>query len=53
MPFTYAGFTARIAEEAGFDAVYVSGFGTTVSKGMPDVGLLTQNRAGAERGVPR
>ena len=42
MPFTYDGFTARIAEEAGFDAVYMSGFGTAMSKGMPDVGLLTQ-----------
>jgi 2-methylisocitrate lyase-like PEP mutase family enzyme len=41
-PFTYDGFTARIAEEAGFDAVYMSGFGTSMSKGMPDVGLLTQ-----------
>ena len=41
-PFTYDGFTARIAEEAGFDAVYMSGFGTSMSKGVPDVGLLTQ-----------
>jgi 2-methylisocitrate lyase-like PEP mutase family enzyme len=41
-PFTYDGFTARIAEEAGFDAVYMSGFATSMSKGMPDVGLLTQ-----------
>ncbi len=42
IPFTYDGFTARIAEQAGFDAVYMSGFGTAMSKGMPDVGLLTQ-----------
>jgi 2-methylisocitrate lyase-like PEP mutase family enzyme len=41
-PFTYDGFTARIAEEAGFDTVYMSGFGTSMSKGMPDVGLLSQ-----------
>lgn len=41
-PFTYDGFTARVAEEAGFPAVYMSGFGTAMSKGMPDVGLLTQ-----------
>ncbi|MDA1036328.1 MAG: isocitrate lyase/PEP mutase family protein [Chloroflexi bacterium] len=41
-PFTYDGFTARIAEEAGFDAVYMSGFGTSMSKGIPDVGMLTQ-----------
>ncbi len=24
IPFTYDGFTARIAEQAGFDAVYTS-----------------------------
>ena len=41
-PFTYDGFTARVAEEAGFEAVYMSGFGTSMSKGIPDVGLLTQ-----------
>jgi 2-methylisocitrate lyase-like PEP mutase family enzyme len=41
-PFTYDGFTARIAEEVGFEAVYMSGFGTSMSKGLPDVGLLTQ-----------
>lgn len=41
-PFVYDGFTARIAEEAGFDAVYMSGFATSMSKGQPDVGLLTQ-----------
>ena len=42
VPFTYDGFTARIAQEVGFEAVYMSGFGTSMSKGMPDVGLLTQ-----------
>ena len=41
-PFTYDGFTARIAQEAGFDAVYMSGFATSMSRGLPDVGLLTQ-----------
>ncbi|MBM3941125.1 MAG: isocitrate lyase/PEP mutase family protein [SAR202 cluster bacterium] len=41
-PFTYDGFTARVAEETGFEAVYMSGFGTSMSKGLPDVGLLTQ-----------
>ena len=41
-PFTYDGFTARVAEEAGFEAVYMSGFGTSMSKGLPDVGLLSQ-----------
>lgn len=41
-PFTYDGFTARIAQEAGFEAVYMSGFATSMSRGLPDVGLLTQ-----------
>ena len=41
-PFTYDGFTARIAQEAGFDAIYMSGFATSMSRGLPDVGLLTQ-----------
>lgn len=41
-PFVYDGFTARIAEDAGFDAVYMSGFATSMSMGLPDVGLLTQ-----------
>ena len=41
-PFVYDGFTARIAEEAGFDAVYMSGFAKSMSRGLPDVGLLTQ-----------
>ena len=42
MPFTYDAFTARIAEAAGFDAVYVSGFGSAMSKGYPDIGLVTE-----------
>ncbi|MEC8945226.1 MAG: isocitrate lyase/PEP mutase family protein [Chloroflexota bacterium] len=41
-PFAYDAFAARIAEETGFEAVYMSGFGVSMSKGMPDFGLLTQ-----------
>ena len=41
-PFTYDAFTARIAEAAGFQCIYMSGFGTSMSKGFPDAGLLTQ-----------
>jgi len=34
--------SARLVEEAGFDVVYMTGFGTTASLiGRPDVGLLT------------
>ena len=42
MPFTYDDFTARIAEAVGFDAAYVSGFGSAMSKGYPDIGLITE-----------
>lgn len=42
-PFVYDGLQARLAERAGFDAVYMSGFGTAASMGMPDVGLLTMS----------
>ena len=35
--------TARLVEQAGFPAVYMTGFGATATRlGAPDVGLLTQ-----------
>jgi len=35
--------TARLVERAGFDAIYMTGFGATASRlGMPDIGLLSQ-----------
>jgi 2-methylisocitrate lyase-like PEP mutase family enzyme len=40
-PGVYDGLTARIAGSVGFDAVYMTGFGTAASLGMPDVGLAT------------
>ena len=42
-PFVYDALQARLAERAGFDAVYMTGFGTAASKGLPDVGLLTMS----------
>ncbi|MFO7882047.1 MAG: isocitrate lyase/phosphoenolpyruvate mutase family protein [Kosmotogaceae bacterium] len=34
--------TARIIEQTGFDAVYMTGYGTSASVlGRPDVGMLT------------
>jgi 2-methylisocitrate lyase-like PEP mutase family enzyme len=39
-PFVFDGLQARLAEAAGFDAVYMTGFGTAASHGLPDVGLL-------------
>jgi methylisocitrate lyase len=34
-------FTARLAENAGFPAAYVSGAGLAASRALPDIGLLT------------
>jgi 2-methylisocitrate lyase-like PEP mutase family enzyme len=40
-PFVFDGLQARLAEAAGFDVVYMTGFGTAAARGYPDVGLLT------------
>ena len=40
-PGVYDGLTAKIAGNIGFDALYMTGFGTAASLGMPDVGLVT------------
>src|SRR5690349_2769055 len=41
-PGCYDSLGARLVEEAGFSAVYMTGFGTAASRlGRPDVGLLT------------
>ena len=41
-PGAYDALSARLIEQAGFDAVYLTGFGTAASLlGRPDVGLVT------------
>ncbi|MFA5078955.1 MAG: isocitrate lyase/PEP mutase family protein [Dehalococcoidia bacterium] len=41
-PGVYDALTARIVEAQGFDAVYMTGYGTSaVMFGLPDIGLLT------------
>lgn len=40
-PFVFDAFQARLAQAAGFQAVYMTGFGTAAARGFPDVGLLT------------
>lgn len=41
-PGAYDALSARLIEQAGFDAVYMTGFGSTASLiGRPDVGLLS------------
>ena len=42
-PFTYDAFMAKIAETVGFPIVYMSGFGTAMSRGYPDVGLVSMS----------
>ena len=42
-PFVYDCLQAKIAERIGFDAVYMTGFGTAAARGFPDLGLLTMS----------
>lgn len=43
-PGSYDAMSAKLVEEAGFSAVYMTGFGTAASMlGKPDVGLLTMS----------
>ena len=43
-PGAYDGLSARLIAQAGFPAVYMTGFGTAASVlGQPDVGLLTMS----------
>jgi 2-methylisocitrate lyase-like PEP mutase family enzyme len=54
-PGVYDALGARLVEEAGFDAVYMTGFGTAASRlGRPDVGLLTMTEmVDNARGIAR
>jgi 2-methylisocitrate lyase-like PEP mutase family enzyme len=40
-PFVFDCLQARLAEQAGFEAIYMTGFGTSAARGFPDLGLLT------------
>lgn len=40
-PGVYDGITARMAVQAGFTAVYMTGAGVSAARGFPDYGLLT------------
>src|SRR5271169_985504 len=40
-PFVFDCLQAKLAATAGFDAVYMTGFGTAAARGYPDLGLLT------------
>src|SRR6202040_3457888 len=40
-PFVFDCLQAKLAESVGFEAVYMTGFGTAAARGYPDLGLLT------------
>ncbi|HEX5226240.1 MAG TPA: isocitrate lyase/PEP mutase family protein [Bryobacteraceae bacterium] len=42
-PGAYDCITARLIEQAGFSAVYMTGAGTAASRGYPDYGLITMS----------
>jgi 2-methylisocitrate lyase-like PEP mutase family enzyme len=55
-PGVYDGLSARLGEQAGFAAVYMTGAGTAAARGYPDYGLLTmtemvENAASIARSV--
>ena len=43
-PGCYNAMSAKVLEQAGFDAIYMTGYGTSLSlTGLPDVGLATMS----------
>jgi len=49
-PGVFDGLSARLVEEAGFEAIYLSGGAVARSMGVPDIGLLTMSEV-IERAV--
>jgi len=43
VPGAYDALGARLIEQAGFDAVYMTGAGASAARGYPDFGLLTMS----------
>ncbi len=50
-PGAYDGISARFAELAGFPALYMTGAGTSLSLGYPDLGLVTMTEMAANAAV--
>ena len=46
-PGIYDGITARLTEQAGFSAAYMTGAGTSAAHGYPDFGLITMSEMAA------
>ena len=51
LPGVYDGLSARVAEQAGFEAVYVSGGAIARSTGIPDLGLLSMTEVRDQVGL--
>lgn len=49
-PGAYDCITARLVEQAGFPAVYMTGAGTAATLGYPDYGLVTQSEMAENAG---
>ena len=50
-PGAYDGLSARLVEQAGFEAVYMTGAGVSASNGFPDYGLVTMTEMVERAGV--
>ena len=50
-PGAYDGLTARLIEQAGYPAVYMTGAGASAARGFPDFGLLTMSEMVESAGV--
>jgi len=48
VPGVFNAFAARLVEDAGFSAAYVSGAGLSASRALPDIGLLTMTEVVTE-----
>src|SRR6185312_519385 len=49
-PFVFDGVQAKLAQAAGFEALYMTGFGTAASYGLPDMGLIGLGEMSANAG---
>ena len=49
-PGAYDCITAKLIEQAGFSAVYMTGAGTAATLGYPDFGLVTMSEMVANAG---
>ena len=50
-PGVFDGLTARLAQQAGFTTLYMTGAGTAAARGYPDYGLLTMTEMVENAGV--